>query len=222
MKSQERRRRTFTLRGYARHRKARGLPGGSLAAVQKALATGRIAVDDDGRIDVAAADEAWSANTDERYQPDDPAACTPKTPTEERTRARGGTALVTEDGETFTLASERALRERAERRLKELEFRKRSGDLVAVERVTALNFRVARQIRSRLEAIPDRLADSLAAESDPQAIDERLRGEIRRTLELLGADPSGAGDLDLEDGTGEHDGKQTTLDLGNDDGGGGG
>jgi hypothetical protein len=50
------------LREYARHRAAKGLPGQTLAAVQKALGTGRIQANDGG-IDPAAADRAWLANT---------------------------------------------------------------------------------------------------------------------------------------------------------------
>ena len=54
------------LRAYARWRKAKGLPGGSPAAVGKALAAGRISRLADGRIDAAAADEAWRLNTTQR------------------------------------------------------------------------------------------------------------------------------------------------------------
>ena len=52
-----------SLRQYARHRKARGLPGATVSAVQKALATGRIVLVDGG-IEVDAADAQWHANTD--------------------------------------------------------------------------------------------------------------------------------------------------------------
>lgn len=55
-----------TLRGYARSRKARGLPGGSPAAVKKAIDTHRIPRLSDGRIDEATADDAWRRNTMER------------------------------------------------------------------------------------------------------------------------------------------------------------
>src|ERR1035441_6668161 len=55
-----------TLRGYARSRKARGLPGGSPAAVKKAIDSHRIVRLADGRIDESAADEAWRQNTIER------------------------------------------------------------------------------------------------------------------------------------------------------------
>src|ERR1022692_4464316 len=56
----------LTLRGYARSRKARGLSGGSPAAVKKAIDSERITRLPDGRIDQAAADAYWHRNTAER------------------------------------------------------------------------------------------------------------------------------------------------------------
>jgi hypothetical protein len=52
----------LSLRAYARSRRARGLPGGTLQAVRKALASGRITAVA-GKIDPAAADAAWLRNT---------------------------------------------------------------------------------------------------------------------------------------------------------------
>ena len=54
----------MSVRAYARHRKAGGLPGGSLAAVQQAIGAGRIPMRPDGRIDSDAADRAWMLHTD--------------------------------------------------------------------------------------------------------------------------------------------------------------
>lgn len=48
----------LSIKGYARYR------GCSRPAVQKAIKTGRIALGDDGLIDVTAADAAWELNTD--------------------------------------------------------------------------------------------------------------------------------------------------------------
>jgi hypothetical protein len=58
---------SFTLRQYAAHRRAAGLPGGSLSAVQKALRAGRI-VANRGRINPEAADHQWAQNTNPAYQ----------------------------------------------------------------------------------------------------------------------------------------------------------
>src|SRR5271168_472174 len=59
----------MSLRAYARHR------GVSLRAVQKALASGRIAAREDGRLDAEAADTNWARNTAPRPRP----ASTPTT-----------------------------------------------------------------------------------------------------------------------------------------------
>jgi hypothetical protein len=53
----------LSLRGYARHRRRRGLPGATLNAVRTAVEYGRISRRPDGLIDVAAADRAWLENT---------------------------------------------------------------------------------------------------------------------------------------------------------------
>ncbi len=57
---------TISFRAYAEHRRTRGLPGNSLASVQKAIRGGRIALDADGKIEADAADEAWARNTHPR------------------------------------------------------------------------------------------------------------------------------------------------------------
>lgn len=54
----------LSRRAYARLRKERGLPGGSDAAVRKAIASGRIDIEVDGTIDPAKADRQWAASTD--------------------------------------------------------------------------------------------------------------------------------------------------------------
>lgn len=52
----------LSLRAYAAHRKSKGLSGGSLNAVQKAVMAGRIQLVN-GKVDPAQADEAWRGNT---------------------------------------------------------------------------------------------------------------------------------------------------------------
>lgn len=53
-----------SLRDYAKHRAARGLPGQTLRAIQQAIEEGRIEVDENRKIpDYAAADAQWEART---------------------------------------------------------------------------------------------------------------------------------------------------------------
>lgn len=80
-----------SLRAYARHRRSEGLPGGSPAAVAKAIASGRIMRLPDGRIDWDAADAAWHRNTAERC-PVDGSHSTAKTGSRREAPARGGRA----------------------------------------------------------------------------------------------------------------------------------
>ncbi len=63
----------MSLRAYARHRGALGLPGGSLAGVQRALSTGRITVHN-GKVDPVEADQQWAANTRRAATPEEVAA----------------------------------------------------------------------------------------------------------------------------------------------------
>lgn len=63
----------LSRRGYAAHRKNRGLSGGTEAAVRKAIASGRIDVLSDDTIDPARADAQWAAATDKnKIRSEDP------------------------------------------------------------------------------------------------------------------------------------------------------
>jgi hypothetical protein len=53
----------LTLRGYARSRRQRGLPGGTVEAVRKAVASGRISLTAAGKIDPGRADADWAVNS---------------------------------------------------------------------------------------------------------------------------------------------------------------
>ena len=59
---------TLSLRAYARSRRSRGLPGGSLAAVQRAVASRRITLTADGKVDQDVADRQWFERTDQEQQ----------------------------------------------------------------------------------------------------------------------------------------------------------
>lgn len=53
----------ISLRKYAESRKARGLPGGSLSAVQRAVAGQRVTLTAAGKIDPVVADRQWLENS---------------------------------------------------------------------------------------------------------------------------------------------------------------
>ena len=139
----------MSLREYARHR------GVALSAVQKAIASGRIATLADGRIDPVAADSAWERNAT-RY-----------------------TRSVTDDDEPNFGASQytkaRAVREHYQARLAKIEYEERTGEFVSKDEVQAAAFNKFRQFRDQMLNLPDRLAAILAAESESAKL---LRGSF--------------------------------------------
>ncbi len=146
----------MSLREYARHR------GVALSAVQKAIASGRIATLADGRIDPAAADAAWARNTN--------------------LYAR----TVADDDEPNFGASQytkaRAVREHYQARLAKIEYEERTGKLVSKDEVQVAAFNKFRQFRDHMLNLPDRLAAILAAETDAAQCYEILSLEIRKAL----------------------------------------
>ena len=144
----------LSLRAYARHR------GVSLAAVQKAIQTGRIQTTPAGKIDVEQADQDWERNTN--YGP------TPAT----------GDAPVS--GPSY--AQSRAIREAYLVRLAKIEYEERLGKLISRDEVQVAAFNKFRMFRDGMLNIPDRVAAVLAAESDTHQVHEMLAVEIRKAL----------------------------------------
>ena len=68
---------------------------------------------------------------------------------------------------------------------KELEFKKRSGELVSKKEVEKKFFEFSRKLRDDILSLPGRLAPDLSAESDPQKIELFLTGELNKFLEAI-------------------------------------
>ena len=151
---------TVSLREYARHRRV------SHAAVQKALRQGRIETTPDGRIDVEQADRDWARNTGPAA-PARKALANPGMPS----------------GPSF--AQSRAVRELYLARLSKLDFEERSGQLVRLAEVEHTVAVVCQTVRDHLLALPDRIAGSLAAETDATQVRGMLRREIWEALREL-------------------------------------
>jgi hypothetical protein len=166
----------LSLRGYAKHR------GVSLKAVQKALASGRIAKRDDGRIDPQAADLNWERNTGPRPQPaQKPTIAHHGVQHHAEVPAREPNDPVKlETGLEYSRA--RAVRESFLARLCKLEFEERSGKLISRDEVQVAAFNKFRQFRDRMLNIPDRLAAEAAAEGDAARVHALVTGEIRKAL----------------------------------------
>ncbi|MEN6532184.1 MAG: hypothetical protein ABFD89_00880 [Bryobacteraceae bacterium] len=174
-----------SLSAYGRHRKAARKPGGSLAAVQKAIRTGRIQQEPSGGIDFEKADAAWDQNTDARRRrtpredsPEPPKENLPEEPTQEL------------DGGSFFEAQrqrewERVKRERIQRKVLE-------GKLLDAEKVRDTVSEMISSARAKLLVIGDELADKLAATSDPVRCRELVDGRISQALDDLAEYPANA------------------------------
>jgi hypothetical protein len=176
----------MSLRAYARHR------GVSLRAVQKAIASGRIAARKDGRLDAATADANWARNTAPRPIPaaKPPAKRPVIVPTPEGAHHHAAPRpAVREPVEPPRLESgleyskARAVKESYLARLAKIDFEERTGKLVSRDEMRVAAFNKYRTFRDGMLNIPDRLAAVLAAESDPRRTHELLSTEIRKTLE---------------------------------------
>jgi pyruvate/2-oxoglutarate dehydrogenase complex dihydrolipoamide acyltransferase (E2) component len=151
----------MSLRGYARHR------GCALSAVQKAIKTGRITVEPDGKIDSSQADIQWARNT-ERHAP----------PVAQR-------GQEDDDGSSFggsQYTKARAVREHYQARLTKIEYEERVAKLVPKDEVQVAAFNKFRQFRDHMLNIPDRIAAMVAAETEAARCYEIIAIEIRKAL----------------------------------------
>ena len=177
---------TLSPTAYARHRKARGLPGGTHVAVLKALRAGRIEQTPEGTIDPVTADAAWTANTDagrRRAKAGEP----------EREEAPAPTRAVPEPNPLGgpSYAQSRAIREAYAARLAKLDYEERSGAVVRTDKVKVGWFNALRVVRDRILNLPDRLAPLLAAESDERRVREMLVVELRTVLADVAGEVAG-------------------------------
>lgn len=174
----------LTARGYARHRRV------SHTAVQKALASGRITLGADGRIDPDVADRQWAASTDlskpQNSVTGDPGSRSrssaarrhaPATPRVAGTE--GGAQAVPGERVAASYRESLAAREAYRARLAKLDFEERTGKLVSADEVRAVTFRVARATRDQIMGVPARLAPIVAAVSEPLEVQRLLEEALR-------------------------------------------
>lgn len=102
-------------------------------------------------------------------------------------------------------AAERARFIRARADLAEMEAEEKRGSVIAAEDVEAAWIAMLALLRTRLLALPDRLAPQVHAEANPAGVRDVMRGAIREALEELAEsdvrperdedpDPEAAGD----------------------------
>lgn len=158
------RRKRYSLRGYAASRARRGLRGGTLAAVQRAIKDGRILKGLDGKLDREEADSQWHANT----------------------RASRSSASEKRDDPDTEYKRWRA-------RLAELEYHERNETLGKLEEIETAGFLAGRLSRERVLGIPVRLSAELASEKDPRIIEQLLMAALLEALEGTANDARDAG-----------------------------
>ncbi len=157
----------MSLRGYAKHR------GVSLAAVQKAIAAGRITRRTDGKIDSTAADREWAANT------------APSVSGRESARPGGAPS-----GSVFQRA--RTMLQVYKARLAALQFEIKSGQLVRLAEVQQAFGEQVVQAKTRLLGIGNKLAPLLATESSAAKCRKLVDDEIKRALKEVSEYEPGA------------------------------
>ena|SRR5450830_1621038 len=165
-----------SLRAYARHRNV------ALSAVQKAIRTGRIQTNAAGKIDIAAADAAWAANTDVSRLP-------PGSPIAPQSAGAAGRASQSGDdddgasgGGTSEYQTHRANRERIRAEREQIELDQLAGRSIDVGEAGRLAFTAFRTLRDAMMNVAPRIKDNLAAESDPMKCELLVEQEIMAAL----------------------------------------
>ncbi len=177
---------SMSLRAYARHR------GVALSAVQKAIASGRIHPEPDGRIDPIKADAQWDRHT-RTSQPTTPRVTTVRPPPVAQ-HASQPTApppmpQASDDARGVDYHKARAVRETYSARLAKLEFEERTGKLLNADEVKVKYFNLARLLRDRIQQIPRKVAPQIVAavvaQPDQRVVEDLLMEAIREALEEL-------------------------------------
>jgi hypothetical protein len=170
---------TGSLRAYAKHRKEKGLIGGSLAAVQKALASNRILKGSDGKIDFDRADHDWEQNLNRhkattRRTKDVVTAGAP-----EESSAPAGTPM---DGNFLEAQRQH---EWLKVQKEELALRERRGELLEKTEVEQEWGLLLTTFRNRLLLLPDKVAPRVCVMDDVLSCRVLLEREVREALSAL-------------------------------------
>ena len=145
----------LSRREYAAHR------GVTVAAVQKAVETGRITLID-GKIDPEKADNEWAENTNPAYN-------TPRA----------------DDGFSTPYQKSRMMKTTYDAMLKKLEYEERAGKLVSRAQVESDIFAASRATRDHLLMIPKRVAPRIIGLKTISDIEYILSQEITNSLTSL-------------------------------------
>lgn len=172
----------MNITAYAAHR------GCSRQTVYYALQTGRIVKEPCGKIESIKADARWdpklTINAAVEAQQEQAARRKPTAPPPES--ANEDKDEDEDDGYDYQEA--RARREHFSAELTQLKAELERGDLVPVADVRKAWADILTQVKTRLLGLPDRMAATVAAESDPHSVQLMLAEEVTDILTDLARD----------------------------------
>lgn len=161
----------LSIRAYAKHRNI------SEGAVRKALKSGRISKNQNGKINPQIADKEWQTNTDPAQIKD------VKEEVKANLAVSPSTMSNVPSGSSYQQS--RAIKEIYNAKLTKLQFEKESKKLISVDDVKISAFNLARITRDRILNIPDRVIPQLVNKSDIHEMKEILKTELVKALEEL-------------------------------------
>ena len=181
----------LSIRAYSRHR------GVSDTAVRKAIQSGRITLDADGRIDPQLADAQWSVNTDaaqqrkassQREVPQGAVASVREalSPPQGPLAGIGGASVGGTGGTTLMQA--KTANEVLKAQTNKVRLARLKGELVDKDQAVAHVFRMARSERDAWLNWPARVAAQMASElgADAHALHVLLEKAVRDQLTAMG------------------------------------
>jgi hypothetical protein len=179
------------LREYARHRKV------TLRAVQKAIESGRIVLDENKKIDAVQADKDWVLNTDvsrvgmtETASP--PAAqdlfSSVASPAGGDGYKSGADDDLPRSDDLEAYRKSRAAREHFNALMQEAEWKKIDGQLIEKKWACDAAFTMVRALRDACFNLPARIKDQLSVMKNPDQVEEFLTAEL--TVAFSSIDPN--------------------------------
>ncbi len=186
-----------SLRAYARHREEKGLDGGTLAGVQRALGSGRITKEADAQIDFDKADADWIRNTapsiNSRTTRHRAAKLNPRPAGRETARRAAPAVGEQQMNQANQFAQARALKEGFHAGLAQLEFKRRSGDLLPKAEVEQRWSALISAARNRLLLVAAKCAPRVGV-PDPRERQAIIEREIREALQSLADEDEASAD----------------------------
>ncbi len=178
-----------SMRAYARHRAELGLDGQTAEGVSRALDSNRISREPDGQIDFEKADAEWAANTKPSINnrtarhrgaiPRPPSAAS----TIRTAQPQVGSAQNQQSANGFAQA--RALKEGFHAGLAQLEFKKRSGELLPKAEIEQRWSALVSSARNRLLLVAAKCAPKMGGTDDVRERQAIIEREIREALQAL-------------------------------------